>query len=69
MVEISGRPLDGAARIVFAPLARPKVVDARSLVGGVEACWKLLRRQTTFRRPPAAPEAPIYSENLNLTRS
>jgi hypothetical protein len=30
MVEITEPPLDGAARIVFAPLAKLKVVDARS---------------------------------------
>jgi hypothetical protein len=30
MIEITEPPLDGAARIVFAPLARLRVVDARS---------------------------------------
>jgi hypothetical protein len=30
MVEITEPPLDGAARIVFAPLAKLRAVDARS---------------------------------------
>ncbi len=29
MVEITEPPLDGAARIVFAPLAKLRVIDAR----------------------------------------
>jgi hypothetical protein len=70
MVELSDRPLDGAARIAFRA-ARQADGRRRSIVGRWGGSWleSFFRRQTTFRRPPAAPEAPIYSENLNLTRS
>lgn len=50
MVEVLDPPLDPAARIIFAPLAKLRVIDPRPWAGGWKLSGSLSSRNCAFRR-------------------